>query len=879
MFTQNINPTQDSLVALNSQKATRSDSGRAQSIEEAIKDACQRVAPAWPLANFIAVNPLQGFESEEFKEAVQVAKKMFHAKGLPDLEYFYEQFRSGRITSNDLVASLKSVNSEVSVENLMKLMVERASQDGVEKSRETLGDVFLLLSEWSDQLYGTKLYPLMQGEVTKWASAFFDRGEAAWSMPGREKGFYLAWKDLVVLEKGVELAGLDGFCQYVTQLPSNPEKAVEVMLKDLGVPNEQWTDYLIRHLAATPGWSGLFLLRGSEDQFHRGQEKFARLIEYLAVRLAYDTVGTLRTFGKAEAGSSWEAMLKLAVRRLPQGENPLNQEPQSGLIWLDAFERNYRNRLLSQLANASIQRGAFELVPQKRPKAQAVFCIDVRSEAFRRNLEQKGHFDTYGFAGFFAVPLAHQEFGSDEPSSQCPVLIRPKYLVGEEPVEGSERLATRTLNHKDSVKALEEALFEVKNTSVSPFALVETFGGFGLLEMFSRSFSPKLKKAIGNILAKIFVPSVQTRPVLKADSHRTHAHYHVGIPSEDQIAIAENSLRIMGLLNNFGRLVLLCGHGSTTTNNAYATALDCGACGGHRGAPNARVAAKIFNDQKVRNALELKGISIPADTVFIAGEHNTATDEIVILDEETIPSTHSSDLATLKLDLKAAGEALNLERTKRFDNPKSSAEEAKNEVIRRSTDWSEARPEWGLAGNAAFIVAKRDLTKNLDLKSRTFLHSYDWKADNEGKALEVIMTAPMVVAEWINTQYYFSSVDNEVFGSGSKVIHNVVGKLGVMQGNVSDLKIGLPLQSVSSGSQLVHEPMRLLVVIEAPKDRVEAIVGKHESVRKLVVNEWIRLVVLDPNDRLFYRYSPDSQWTSEYSIEASHVTPTSQLIH
>ncbi|NBX82026.1 DUF2309 family protein, partial [bacterium] len=182
---------------------------------------------------------------------------------------------------------------------------------------------------------------------------------------------------------------------------------------------------------------------------------------------------------------------------------------------------------------------------------------------------------------------------------------------------------------------------------------------------------------------------------------------------------------------------------------------------------------------------------------------------------------------------------------------------------RRSLDWSEARPEWGLAGNAAFIVAKRKLTERLNLESRSFLHSYDWESDTTGSALEVIMTAPMVVAEWINTQYYFSTVDNEVFGSGSKVIHNVVGKLGVMQGNVSDLKIGLPLQSVSDGKNFVHEPMRLLVVIEAPRERIEHIIQKHESVRKLVLNEWIRLVALEPSDRKFYRYSPMSRWEVE----------------
>ncbi|NBX75587.1 MAG: DUF2309 family protein, partial [Proteobacteria bacterium] len=663
MFTQNINPTQDTLISLRSEKTVRSEERvQKRDVESAIREACQKVAPVWPLANFIAVNPLQGFETENFKEAVQVAKKMYHAKGLPELDYFYSQFKSGRITSNDLFESVRSVNPGMSVEDLMKVMIEQASQDEPSVSKESPSDVFLLLSEWSDQLLGTKLYPLMQAEVTKWASAYFDRGEAAWAMPGRENGFFKAWKDLVTLEKGVELAGLAGFRDYVRSLPSKNISAIKVMIEDLGVPETQVVDYLVRHLASTPGWSGLFLLQGAENQFYRGKNKTEPLIDYLAVRMAYDAAGAQITFREATNSlSPWDEMLRFAKQKLPAGE--VKQEPQAGLIWLEAFERNYRKRLLGDLGKASYSRQLFDLKDQKRPKAQAVFCIDVRSEAYRRNLEQQGSYDTYGFAGFFAVPLAHQPFGVTEPSSQCPVLIRPKYLVCEEPVPGQENEAQKVLNHQESVKALDEAWHEVKNTSVSPFALVETVGGIGGLSMLFQSFAPKMKGHLGRLFSKVFGASVETQPVLKHINDRSNAFYQLGIPNEDQVSIAENSLRIMGLLKNFGRLVLLCGHGSTTTNNAYATALDCGACGGHRGAPNARVAARIFNDQRVRNALETRGISIPADTLFIAGEHNTATDEISILDEETVPLSHKSDLAALKLDLGKASKSLNLERT------------------------------------------------------------------------------------------------------------------------------------------------------------------------------------------------------------------------
>ena len=836
MFTQNITATQKTLSVL---KGTEKKSiAQGGDVKKAIQDAISRVAPIWPLANFIAVNPLQGFESEKFQEAVDVARKLFHGKGLPEFSYFHQQFKKGRITSENLKAAIQKIQPQVSFEELTQVLVEEA--------HSSLQEVFLTLSEWADQLKGTKLYPTMQAEISKWCSAYFDRGEAAWEMPGREHGFFRAWKDLAIFDRSMDQAGAQGFRDYVEQLPNESEEAIEQMLSDLGVPLLHVQDYLQRHLAASPGWSGLFAFYGSEQNFFEGKKKTASLTDFLAVRLVYDTVGALNTLADEwTRTTAWEGMLQLAKKELPGENAPSPQSATAGMIWLEAFEKNYRDQLLNQLACSS--KKVHEISKAQRPQAQAVFCIDVRSEAFRRNLEKQGNFDTYGFAGFFAIPLAYQEFGAQSPSSQCPVLIRPKYLIKEQPEKGNYELARKLLVKKDSEKSLKESLQEVKNTSVSPFAFVEACGGLGFLSMYRNSFAPKREAQENKVI---------TRPELEVRSG-------AGIPIEDQIAVAENSLKIMGLQKNFGRLVLLCGHGSTTTNNAYATALDCGACGGHRGAPNARVAVQIFNNQRVRNALALKGIIIPSDTVFIAGEHNTATDSVSLYDTDLIPESHLEDVKNLEAALLKAKEGLNIERTQRFDNPQRDAKRAVQEVERRSLDWSEVRPEWGLAGNAAFIVAKRSLTQHLDLKSRTFLHSYDWESDSQGSALEVIMTAPMVVAEWINTQYYFSSVDNEVFGSGNKVIHNVVGKLGVMQGNVSDLKIGLPLQSVSNGTDLIHEPMRLLVVIEAPKERIQAIVEKHASVRKLVVNEWIRLVAFDPQEKLFFSYSPQGGWAQE----------------
>ena len=216
----------------------------------------------------------------------------------------------------------------------------------------------------------------------------------------------------------------------------------------------------------------------------------------------------------------------------------------------------------------------------------------------------------------------------------------------------------------------------------------------------------------------------------------------------------------------------------------------------------------------------------------------------------------------LSRDLEQAGMTQALERCQRIPSVPDniSPQRAFMHVEARSRDWANPRPEWGLAGNAAFLIGRRRLTKGLDLGGRVFLHSYDPIADAEGSNLERIMTAPLIVGEWINTGYYFSSVDPWHYGSGSKVIHNVVSGVGVMLGSQSDLQIGFPLQTVNDGDVHYHEPMRLLGMIEAPPSRISSIIQKHAILQQLFHNQWLNLVALDPYTFEFHRYHPDATW-------------------
>ena len=331
-----------------------------------------------------------------------------------------------------------------------------------------------------------------------------------------------------------------------------------------------------------------------------------------------------------------------------------------------------------------------------------------------------------------------------------------------------------------------------------------------------------------------------------------HGAGHGGLSIEQKVTLAENMLRNLGLTKSFARIVAVCGHASDVTNNPYKAGLDCGACGGHSGEPNARVAAALLNDADVLKSLVPRGIEIPDDTLFVAVVHNTTTDDIRFLDLDTMPAALSEEFRMVQSWTVEAGRLCRTERSGRLG--------AKSEldVLRRSGDWAEVRPEWGLANNAAFIVAPRSRTAGLNLTGRTFMHSYDHQQDPDLRVLELIMTAPMVVTSWINLQYYASAVDNRSFGSGNKLIHNVVGQLGVFEGNGGDLMTGLPWQSVHDGEKFQHEPLRLLVLVEAPRESVQHIIEKHTHVCDLVTNGWLSLMVLEGTQS--YRWTSSKEW-------------------
>jgi len=604
------------------------------------------------------------------------------------------------------------------------------------------------------------------------------------------------------------------------------------------------------------GWASFLRYRLWEATLADGATIDEHVIGLLAIRLAYDA---------ALAGVHPE------IARSPGGLFPTEGDPHDRPPPVDAVlgrylcqvatEIAYRRRVCGQLA-ASVAAdslpGENPAAPASRKTLQIVFCIDVRSEVFRRHLEAVDEgVQTFGFAGFFGLPLELLPLGAAHGPAQCPVLLRPGFKVAEQ-VAGDPAATSRAATVRRELRLTRRAWKLFQTSATSCFSFVESLG---------LAYIPKL---ITDSLGL-------TRPVLRAAGdgvsvgRRGSLRPAVGsLPLSQRVDLAAGMLTNLGLREGFARIVAICGHASEMVNNPYRAGYDCGACGGHSGEPNARVAAGLLNDPEVRRELAGRGIAIPADTWFVPAVHLTTTDEVRLLDIDGLPAGHAEELAAVRGWLAAAGEATRLERAGRLGAAVvatsaagvTGAAEARARtqaaVIRRSQDWAEVRPEWGLAGNASFIVAPRSRTAGVDLGGRAFLHDYDHARDPEGTVLELIMTAPMVVTSWINLQYYASAVDNRAFGSGNKLIHNVTGQFGVLLGNGGDLMTGLPWQAVSDGERLVHEPLRLAVLIAAPREAVERVVAKHRGVADLVENGWVTLLAWEGD--AFFRRTAEGEW-------------------
>jgi uncharacterized protein len=822
-------------------------------LDAAIETACHRIAPLWPLKHFVAVNPFLGFSAQSFAATCATLKRVARTDMLMSRAYYRAKIAEGYIIDADLEAAMAAAPATLVVPRDLAALKRAVDAEPAHEAPSavvaTVADVLETLAHGDRFAAGTAF---MIGEISKFCASYFDEAQAAWKNPWRDLKPYAAWRQAMRFDRNPAAMGIKRFAANVAALPDDARAAIAAIVAALGIPERAVADYLHRALFDIQGWAAYVRYRVWDEALYGRRDD--SLVELLAIRLAWGYAlfeeRTDTAFRKA-----WQAAMAAAAAAPADELEGASADLAIDIVLQNAFEIAYQRGLVESLA-ANIGRAPAAAATRKA--VQAAFCIDVRSEIFRRALEAAApSVDTIGFAGFFGFPIEYVPIGNKRGGAQCPVLLTPSVIVCEQVSGASEDEETEILGLRLLRRRVGKAWKSFKLSAVSSFTYVETLGlgfaaklvgdGFG----FTRPVPDPTRDGIDAFVLQRIGPRIEPRTV---------AGRATGFDPQKRVAMAEAVLHAMSMTRNFARIVLLVGHGSTTVNNPHASGLDCGACGGHTGEANARVAAAILNDANVREGLRARGIEIPADTWFLGGLHDTTTDEVRLFDTASLPPTHTEELGALQTSLARAAALARVERAALLGLDPAATPHA--QIRARSRDWSQTRPEWGLAGNAAFIAAPRARTLGLALGGRAFLHDYEWADDSGFGVLELIMTAPMVVASWINLQYYGSTVNNSRFGSGNKTLHNVVGALGVLEGNAGDLKTGLPFQSVHDGKRFVHEPLRLNVFIEAPEAEMDRLIAKHESVRQLVENGWVHLHALADEGRTIRRYRGGQVWAT-----------------
>lgn len=768
-----------------------------------------RVAPTWPLQRSIAVNPWWEFRDQAIETVAAEMQASHPLSMLMPSGYFKQQFNQQKIT----VQHLEAAFAEQLPEQTWGTDTYQQLLDALNEAPEF--ERWLPLTDLFDDANPRRGALTWHDEMVHQVSQFC----AMWCQyPERfqreqsELPLVEAWLDTIVRDRGLEIVVGERSIRAIFQaVPRDADSLFNVLRSMLPEADEtSWQRYCQSLILDLNGWAAAFAYRRWQRNLDAAEApRYDEVTQLLLIRLIWEWV-------------LWQFLLQreddLSARLREQFQQQFAQDEQRFAaiksaqqlmwVWQRALELSYQQPFIEQLQ--ALQQQA---KPSQRPSLQAAFCIDVRSEPMRRALEaQDENIQTLGFAGFFGLPIAVAQ-GEHHERAQLPGLLAPQLLAKQD---------------------IDSATFQRFQRDVSWHRAHDApAGAFGWVELSGLAKAWKM-------LLKHLRPEGQARvgdQILHPGKWRLEKNGET-LNSAQLAELAAGILKAMGLFENFAQAVLLAGHGSCTENNPHAAGLDCGACGGQTGSANVRILAQLLNDTDVRTELaQQHGIEIPSDTRFYPAMHNTTTEQLELLEgREQAAQLHWYPW------LAAATAAAAAEHIERLPAANSAAD-----ILKRAGDWAQVRPEWGLVRNAGVIFAPRQLIKSLNLEGRVFLHDYTHQYDEDSSILTLLMTAPMVVTQWINMQYMASMVAPRHFGSGNKLLHNVVADgLGVFEGNAGDLRIGLPLQSIHDGKDWYHQPLRLSVVIAAPQEKIDAIIAAQPVVADLVFNGWLHLLQWNP---------------------------------
>lgn len=756
------------------------------------KQVCKKVAPVWPLPRSIAVNPWWQERGDSIRS---VAEREQARKGVRLLmpASYYKQRWLREIQPDHLQQAAQERGLTQSTQELVQALT---SLDVEHLALPSMADVMNSGQARARTLpWRTEIVHQLSQFCALWVN-YPEQFNGADSVDA----LYLAWLDIVRHDRGIEL--LVGERRVEAELAklsrSSEELWQEVASEWPLTQSEQLEAWLQVALHDIYGWASVFAQRRWARELEKSENVYDELDQLLAIRIAWELV-CWRLSDEAQ-----RQRLLDAYAQLPQRNAQTQQEQELLWVWQRALELSYQTTLAQQLTN-------LKPVASPSPKVQAVFCIDVRSEPMRRALEaQDEGIQTFGFAGFFGLPIDYQ-VSESLVKPQLPGLLAPQYRVTQ--AHDKEAVAQRT--HSWRAASWHRSL----ESPAGAYGWVEMSGLAKIWKLLERSLWAKPQARIGSEVVR-----EQEWQVTRNGEPASTA---------ELAELAANALVGMGLNKDFAEQVLIVGHSACVTNNPHAASLDCGACGGQSGEVNARLLVQLFNDAEVRELLAAQhGIRIPASTVFYPALHDTTRQQLTLLGERGAQSEQ------LQQWLAGASKAAQKEQRGRLaDRPRGA-----KALQQRASSWAELRPEWGLARNAAIIFAPREATQQEQFDARAFLHTYHAEHDPEQAVLTQLMTAPMVVAHWINMQYLGSMTAPQTFGSGNKMLHNVVADgVGVFEGNGGDLRIGLARQSLHDGKDWYHQPLRLTVVIAAPTDAIDKVIAAQTVVRELIENEWLYL--------------------------------------
>lgn len=814
----------------------------------------------WALKDFIHHNSLHAFQHLPFFEGLNHAYEIFGYKVTLTVEEYQNEYKKGRISDAVIQSVLEKHAPKIEEQKRLRREMFSSAHNPEFNSR-----IGILRENWRTKL-GIDMDAMVYSTLFRLLSSYLDQGISIWKFPIRDKSFLEALK---IMEQN----GLVSIFRRKRARKWFQENthSIESLLKILvGNDSRRYENYLFDQQFEHQGWSGFVSeVEAKPDMLLDGRQISTQELIYLECLLEIDALDYKLGEGK------W----------LPL-ENYINQPPVDifadipkqrvftiSRLWQEAFEWSYYTTVLKGIVdkpNTSIE---------KNLRFQTVMCIDDRICSWRRHIEDLvPDCETYSSPGFFGIDMFFQPEGGKFYTKVCPAPMKPSHLVKEvskgQLFEKKRRLVEEKMNIKKIHHHASDVHFsEHSQTSIISWFIAQFIGFFSALQLITAVLFPRRSAATSNPfmhMEKNFPLSIEYLGEENENGLR------LGYTKEEMAQRVEQVLKSIGLIDNFAQIVYIIGHGSTSTNNPYYAGYECGACSGRAGSVNARVFCMIVNDNKVRELLVTHGIHIPQSTIFMGGLHDTTQDVVQFYDKDVIMS---DNLRKLHVQNKQAmREALKLnakERSRRFENISTaeSLETIHARIKRRAVSFFEPRPEYNHATNAICVVGRRALTRNLFLDRRAFLNSYDYTIDQEGTLLEGILNAVAPVCGGINLEYYFSRTDNQKLGAGTKLPHNIVGLYGVANGIEGDLRPGLPSQMIE-----IHEPLRLLVIVEQFPEIILKAIQANPSTYEWFYNEWIHLICVQPEEKKLYQFNQGVFVALDVSIVNTPAIKSEELL-